>query len=76
MEDFKIESRYLKLCNEFTAIIRWMKAAFYRLDYPKLLMCPLIKTRGRAFERLNRVFERLGRDFKTLGQAFKGLKEN
>ena len=43
------ESRYLKLCNEFRAFIRCMKAAFYRLDYPKLLMYPLIKRSGRAF---------------------------
>ena len=33
MENFKIENGYLKLCNEFRAIIRYMKAAFYRPDY-------------------------------------------
>ena len=49
MENFKIESRYLKHCNEFRAIIRCMKAAFYRADYQKLLMCPLIKRLGLAF---------------------------
>ena len=49
MEKFKIESRYLKLCNEFTAVIRYMKAVFYRPDYQKLLMCPLIKRPGLAF---------------------------
>ena len=31
MENFKIENRYLKLCKE--AVIRCMKAAFYRADY-------------------------------------------
>ena len=33
MENFKIESRYLKLFNEIRAVIRRMKAAFYRPDY-------------------------------------------
>ena len=49
MENFKIESRYLKLCNEPRAVIRCMKAAFYRSDYQKLLMCRLIKRLGRSF---------------------------
>ena len=49
MENFTIESRYLKLCNEFRAVIRCIKTAFYRPDYKKLLMCPLIKRLGRAF---------------------------
>ena len=48
MENFKIESRYLKLCNEFRVVTRRMKAAFYRPDYQKLSMCPLIKRLGRA----------------------------
>ena len=37
------------LCNEFRAVIRCMKAAFYRADYQKLLMCSLIKRVGQAF---------------------------
>ena len=49
MENLKIESRYLKLCYEFRAFIRCMKAAFYRPDYQKFLMCPLIKRLGEAF---------------------------
>ena len=49
MEKFKIGSRYLKLCNEFRVVIICMKAAFYRLDYQKLLMCSLIKRLGRAY---------------------------
>ena len=49
MENFQVKSRYLKLCNEFRAVIRRMKAVFYRPDYRKLLMCPLIKDLGRAF---------------------------
>ena len=43
MENFTIESRYLKLCNEFRTVIRFMKAVFYRPDYQNLLMCPLIE---------------------------------
>ena len=49
MENFQIESKYLKLSNEFRAVITCMKAAFYIPDYQKLLMCPLIKRLGRAF---------------------------
>ena len=49
MENFKIESRYPKFCNEFRAVIRCMWAALYRPDYQKLLMCPFIKRLGRAF---------------------------
>ena len=49
MENFKIESRYLKLCDVFRAVIRCMRAAFYRPDYQKFLMCPLIKRLGPAF---------------------------
>ena len=45
MENFTIESRYLKLCNEFRTIVRFMKTAFYRPDYH----CPLIKRLGRTF---------------------------
>ena len=33
MENFAIESRQLKLCNKFRAVIRCIKAAFYRLNY-------------------------------------------
>ena len=49
MENFKIESRYPKLCYEFRAFISCMKAAFYRPDYQKFLMCPSIKRLGQAF---------------------------
>ena len=49
MENFKIERRYLKIYNEFRAVIRCLKAAFYRPDYQKLLMCPLINRLGQAF---------------------------
>ena len=49
MENFTIESRYLEVLNEFRTIIRCMKAAFYRPDYQRLLMCLLIKRLGRAF---------------------------
>ena len=43
MKNFEIETRCLKLCNKFRAVIRCMKAAFYRPDYQKLLICLLIK---------------------------------
>ena len=49
MENFTIESRYRKFYNEFRTAIRCMRAALYRLDDKKLLMCPLIKTLDRAF---------------------------
>ena len=49
MENFTIESRYLKVCNKSRAVIRCMKAAFYRPDYQKLLLCPLIKRLSQAF---------------------------
>ena len=48
-ENFKTESRYLKLCNELKGFIRCMKAAFYRPDYQKFLMRPLIKRLGQVF---------------------------
>ena len=62
MENFTFESRYLKLYNEFRTIIRFMKVVFYRPDYQKLLIYPLIKRFGRAFE--------------TLGRGFKDLRGN
>ena len=84
MEKFKIESRYLKLCNVFRAAIRCIKAAFYRPDYQSLNVSVGQKTRpsicfetcGRAFETLTRAFETLGRAFKTCGCAFEDLREN
>ena len=33
MKDLKTESRYLKFCYKFSAIIRCMKNAFYRPDF-------------------------------------------
>ena len=49
MENFKIEGRYLKLWHEFKTVIRCMKAAFYRPDYQKFLMCTLIKKFDQTF---------------------------
>ena len=37
------------LCIEFRAINRCMKAAFYRPDYQKLIMCPFIKRLSQVF---------------------------
>ena len=48
MENLTNESIYLKLCNEFRAVIRGTKAAFYRSDYQELLRCSLIKRLGWA----------------------------
>ena len=33
MENFTIKSRYLKLCNKFKTVIRFVKTAFNRSDY-------------------------------------------
>ena len=49
MENFKIESRYLKLCYEFKPFNKCVKAAFYWPCYQNFLMCPLIKRLGQAF---------------------------
>ena len=49
MRDCKIEDRYLKFSYQFRDVIRCMKPAFYRRDYQKLLLCPLIKRLERAF---------------------------
>ena len=49
MENCKIKGRYLKFCCGFRAVIRYIKAAFYRADYQKLLICPLVKRLGQAF---------------------------
>ena len=68
MEDFKTESKYLKLCYEFRAITRCMKAAFYRQDFQNFL-----KTPRRAFETLSRTFETCGRAFERPRPAFTEL---
>ena len=54
MENFKIESRCLKVCYEFKAFIGCMKAGFCRPDHPKFLM---FKTCGRGFEMLSQAFQ-------------------
>ena len=92
MGNFKIKNRYLAFCYEFRLFIRCMKAAFYRPDYQKFLMCLLIKRLGRAFvskhavEPLKRSvellkhsaknFETLGRAFETRSRASEDLREN
>ena len=72
MENFTIESRYLKLFNEFRAVTRCMKAAFYRPYYKKLLMCPLIKRLDRAFvsKREAELLKRSAELLKHLGVLF------
>ena len=64
-DNLEIESRYLKLCLKFSTFIRCMKAAFYRLDDQKFLMCPLIKSI--CLKKCGRVFESLSRASETLG---------
>ena len=75
MENFKIESRYLKLCNEFRAVIRCMKTAFYRPDYQKFLMCWLIKKLGQAFISKNAA-EPLKRSAELLKHSVELLKHS
>ena len=77
MENFQIESKYLKPCYEFRVFIRCMKAAFYRSDYQRFLMCPLIKTwLSIPFRTCGRVFQTLSWASETLGRASAGLREN
>ena len=76
MENFKIESRYLKFCYEFRPFIRCMKAAFYRPDYEnvfndqKTWLSICFKICCQAFEMLSQAFETLGWTFETLGWGF------
>ena len=65
MDNLKIKSRYLQLCYEFRDFIKCIKAAFYRPDYQKFLLCPLIKTLGREFVSKNAT-EPLKREAKLL----------
>ena len=84
MENLKIEGRYLKLCYEFRAVIRFMKVAFYRPDYQKLFNVSVdqktrssicFSTCGRVFKTLSRVFGTLDGAFKTLDRTFESLRE-
>ena len=54
MVNFKIKSRHLKLCNEFRAFVRCIKAAFLLTRLSKTLNV-LIKRLGRAFVSKNAV---------------------
>ena len=65
MENFTIQGRYLKLCNDFRAFI--MKAAFYTPDYQNQRM---IKRLGGA------CFKTCDQGFETLSRAFEDLREN
>ena len=54
MPKSRFDNQYLKkkqrkLCYEFRISIRCIKTAFYRPNYQKFLMCPLIKKLGWAF---------------------------
>ena len=84
MENFKIESRYLKICNKFRAVITY-KGCFLQTRLwrainvsvnQKIRPSICFKTWLRAFERLSRAFKTLGKAFKTLNQACEGLREN
>ena len=71
MRRFKLNEKLqnLKFCYEFRAVIRYIKAAFYRKTlnvsvhrktWPRICL----KTYGRAFEMFSRAFKTLGRAFK------------
>ena len=77
MEDFKVESRYMKLCYKLTSFIRWMEAAFYRQDFQKLLMCVNPKTwPSFPFKTCSQASGTLSWAFQTLSQDFESLREN
>ena len=83
----KTDRKNIKLCYEFRAFIRCMKAAFcgpvskipnvYVDQKTRPSIC--FKTRGRAFETLRRAFEILDRAFESLrknqklGRKFENL---
>ena len=73
MGSFTIERIYLKLRDEFRAVIRCIKAAFYRQDYQKLLIYALIKRLGRAFVSKH-VVETLKRSAELLKQSAEHLR--
>ena len=66
--------------DEFRAVIKCMKAAFYRPDYQKLLMCLLMKRLGRAVvskhaaEPLKRSAELLKHSAELLKQSTERLR--
>ena len=84
MENFKIESRYMKLCNELGLLLDALRLLFTDQIIKTLNVSVNQKTRssicfktcGRAFERLSRAFEelrenqKLGREFEQLGRVF------
>ena len=61
MEDLKIKSKYLKLCYQFRAFIRYMKARLSKITNKSVnqINRPSIysKTRGQTLETLRRIFE-------------------
>ena len=57
MENFTTENRYVELYNEVRAVIKCMKAVFYRPDYQKLLMCPLIKHAAKPLKHLTELLK-------------------
>ena len=84
MEISTIESRYLKLSNEFAVVITCMKSAFLQTRLSKILNVSVdqktrpsicFKTRGQTFETLSRAFEILEKtnssdeSFKKLGRV-------
>ena len=72
-ENFKIESRYLRLCYEFSSFNRCVEAAFYWPDYQNFLTFKALwenQKLGREFEKLDRVLEKLGRVFEKSCRVF------
>ena len=61
MEDFKIESRYVKLCYKFRAIIRCIEAAFTYQIFKNSYVLVNQKTRSSiCFKTCSRTFGTIG----------------
>ena len=74
MEIFTTESSHLRSCIEFSTVIRFIKAVFYRSDHQKLLMCSLIKRVDEAFVSKD-TSKSLKHKAECFGQAFENLRE-
>ena len=68
-----LKKKQRKLCYEFRISIRCIKTAFYRSNYQKFLLCPLINRLGRAFVSKHAT-ESLKRSIKLLRHAAKLLR--
>ena len=78
IEDFKIESGYLKLCYEYRAFVNCMKNAFLQTGFSKILNVSVDQENllNICFKKRDWGLETLSQVFETPGQAFEGLREN